>query len=70
MQEKSSNTEQPVERVTRLANELSEALEAWMDGEFMGVVFPKNKGGNSPIMFCPVESAVLVGSSKPKGALQ
>ncbi len=32
--------ELPVDRVTRLAQELAEALPAWMHGQFMAMVYP------------------------------
>lgn len=49
-------TELPVERVNRLSRELSEALNGWMDGEFMAVILPATRGNGYPIMFGNIDN--------------
>ncbi|WP_146198918.1 hypothetical protein [Falsochrobactrum shanghaiense] len=49
-------TESPVMRVNRLSRELSEALNQWMDGEFMAVILPATRGNGYPIMFGNIEN--------------
>lgn len=49
-------TELPVERVNRLSRELSEALNGWMDGEFMAVILPSTRGNGYPIMFGNIDN--------------
>lgn len=48
--------ELPVERVNRLSRELSEALNEWMDGEFMAVILPATRGNGYPIMFGNIDN--------------
>ncbi len=52
----SKTTELPVDKVDRLAKELSAALDEWMDGQFMGVILPASRGGDFPIMFGNIKS--------------
>ncbi|QGA56889.1 hypothetical protein [Brucella sp. 2280] len=49
-------SELPVERINRLSRELSEALNEWMDGEFMAVILPANRGNGYPIMFGNIDN--------------
>lgn len=49
-------SELPVERVNRLSRELSDALNEWMDGEFMAVVLPATRGNGYPIMFGNIDN--------------
>lgn len=48
--------ELPVDRVDRLAKELADALNDWLDGEFMAVILPSSRGGDFPIMFGNIKS--------------
>ncbi len=49
-------SELPVERINRLSRELSEALNEWMEGEFMAVILPANRGNGYPIMFGNIDN--------------
>ncbi|WP_192798158.1 hypothetical protein [Brucella intermedia] len=45
-----------MERVNRLSRELSEALNEWMDGEFMAVILPATRCNSYPIMFGNIDN--------------
>lgn len=46
----SAADELPIDRITRLSHELSDALNDWLDGRFMAMVLPSSRGGRT-VMF-------------------
>lgn len=48
--------ELPVDKVNRLARELSVALDEWTDGKFMGLVLPASRSSGSPVMYANIDS--------------
>ncbi|MFC4624234.1 hypothetical protein ACFO1V_03160 [Daeguia caeni] len=49
-------TEYPVEKVNRLARELSQALDEWMEGEFMAVILPKSRSNGHSVQFGGIDA--------------
>ncbi len=49
-------TELPVQRVTRLAYELSDALDEYADGTMMAAITPRNCSTGCPVLFGPISS--------------
>lgn len=49
-------TELPVQRVTRLAYELSDALDEYADGTMMAAITPRNCSTGCPVLFGPIST--------------
>lgn len=49
-------TELPVQRVTRLAYELSDALDDYADGTMMAAITPRNCSTGCPVLFGPIST--------------
>lgn len=48
--------ERPVERVTRIAYELSDALDEYADGTMMAAITPRNCSTGCPVLFGPIST--------------